>query len=252
MRAIFAYFFLLWAFTFGLEAAIRSDVSVIEASEGVQYSVQEIAKDYLLGHLYPQNRSLQKRIQNNLEVLDESIQQIATNTKDKKTKGILSYFITQKSQIIELLKQKDDNESIETMVEISEIFSEGSKSIAKQHTYSFTKEEKMLMLTKEMMTLIGSIIKYSIAIDIDPHNKENKKSIKRAMERFVQDLEHLNQYTYGVEMIKKKESLNRSWRTVYIYLNKKDPLKIPALLSISSKNIQKVLEVLSVYHSKNK
>jgi len=251
MRAVSAYLFLMVSFLSWTEAAVRSDVVVIEASEGVQYSVQEIAKDYLLGYIYPQKESIKTKIYQNIEVLDQNIKKIATNTKDKKTKGILSYFATQRSQIMELLNQKYNNESVETMVSFSEIFSEGSRSISNQHSYLFSEEEKMLMLTKEMMTLVGAIVKYCIAIEIDPENRSNRSNMEIAISTFREDLKQINRYSYSDEVMREKKSLNRSWGVMNVYVNKIDTLKVPALLSISSRNIQKALQSLSVHHSKS-
>jgi hypothetical protein len=238
--------------TLGINAAIRSDVVVIEASEGVQYSVQEIAKDYLLGYIYPAKYSLKKNIYTNIKILDANIKKIATNTQDKKSKGILSYFSTQKAQVTEFLDKKQNRESVETMVGFSELFTEGSKSIAKQHHYSFENEEKMLMLTKEMTTLVGGIVKYYIAIEINPDDKSNKRSIEKFIRAFNRDLKRVNQYTYSSDVKAYRASLNRLWRVMTTYLSQADNVKVPALLSILSKDIQKSLDKLSVYHSKSR
>ncbi len=251
MKHILTYLILWIGIAVWLEAAVRSDVVVLEASEGVQYSTQEIAKDYLLSYVYPQKRSFRKRVYNNLKVLDNNIKAIATHTKDKKTKGILSYFATQKAQIIELLNDKSTSDGIESMVGFSEIFVEGSKSISKHHSYSFSKEEKMLMLTREMSTLLGNIAKYYVAIGINVKDLSYRRNMKKMVKIFQEDLKKLNQYSYGDELRETKIYLNRSWYAMQAYLNKVDSVKAPALLSISSRNIQITLEKLSIYHSKN-
>jgi len=251
MKHILTYLLLWIGIAVWLEAAVRSDVVVIEASEGVQYSTQKIAKDYLLSYVYPEKRSFRKRVYNNLIVLDKNIKAIATHTKDKKTKGILSYFATEKAQIIELLNEKSTSEGAESMVGFSEIFVEGSKSISKHHSYNFSKEEKMLMLTREMSTLLENITKYYVAIGINVKDLSYRKNMKKMVSFFQEGLKNLNQYSYSDELKETKVYLNRSWRVMQAYLNKVDSLKAPALLSISSKNIQMTLEKFSIYHSKN-
>jgi len=251
MKHILTYFLILMGMTLYLEAAVRSDVVVIEASEGVQNSTQEIAKDYLLHYIYPEKRAFKKNLYENLIKLDSNIKSIATNTKDKKTKGILSYFATQKAEIMALLKKKSTLDEAESMVGFSEIFSEGSKSIMKHHIYDFSKEENMLMLTKEMRTLLGSIVKYYIAIEINPKDKAYRKKLQHAMDQFEKNLKQINDYVYNDQIKDTKRYLNRSWSVMQTYLQRVDEIKAPALLSLSSKNMQSALETLSIYHSKN-
>jgi len=251
MRVVSAYLFLMISFLSWTEAAVRSDVVVIEASEGLQHSTEEIAKNYLLHYIYPKKRAFRKNFYHNLKVLDNNIKLIATNTKDKKTKGILSYFATQKAQVVALLNQKASIEEVESIVGFSEIFSEGSNSIMRHHIYAFSAEEKMLILTKEMTTLLGSIVKYYVAIEVSPKDKAYRKRMQQAMMLFEKNLRQVNQYTYSKEREETKAYLNRSWHVMQFYLKRVDQVKAPALLSISSKNMQEALQSLSVYHSKN-
>jgi len=251
MRRILVSFIIYVSMTVFLEAAIRNDVAVITASEDLQYSTQEIAKDYLLNYLYPSKISFHKEAYTNLLTLDNKIKTIITNTNDKKTKGILSYFATQKADIVAILKKKVSSDRVESIVDISEIFVEGSQSIMKRHHYEFSKEERMLMLTKEMRTLLGAMIKYYAAIRVNPKDIGYRKGMKKSIHAFEKDLSVINHYAYGIQINTTKEYLQRSWTVLSSYLQKVDTVKSPALLSIVSKNMQKMLNDLSTYHSKN-
>jgi len=251
MRRILVSFMFYVSMMVVAEAAIRSDVAVITASEDLQYSTQEIAKDYLLNYIYPTKTSFHKEAYSNLLTLDSKIKAIITNTNDQKTKGILSYFATQKADIVDILKGKVVSDSIEPIVGISEIFVEGSQSIMTRHQYKFSEEERMLMLTKEMRTLLGAMIKYYAALRINPKDIGYRKGMKKSMHAFEKDLSVINHYVYGTQINTTKEYLKRSWTVLSAYLQKIDTVKSPALLSIVSKNMQKMLNDLSTYHSKN-
>ncbi len=251
IKSILISFIYMLSLFLPLEAAVRNDVVVIEASEGVQNSTQEIAKDYLLHYIYPKKRSYSRRLLINLKKLDENIKLIAINTKAKKTKGILSYFATQKVQVLTLIKEKPNIDTVESMIGFSEIFSEGAKSIMHHHIYTFSDEETMLMLTKEMSTLLGSMVKYYAAIEIIPKNKVYRKKIENAMKKFEKDLQRINQYRYSKKMRIIQKSLNKSWYVMKNYLTRVDEVKVPALLSLASERMQSTLEIFSIYHSKN-
>jgi hypothetical protein len=251
MRILFAYLSLLLTLHTSLEAAIRSDVVVIEASEGIRYSTQAISKKYLLSYLYPNNMSFRKDIEKDMEMLDENIKKISINTNSKKTKGILSYFATKRMQIVELMQEKADMDTVESMMEISEIFTEGSKSIASKHKYQFSKEEEMIMLTREMSIWLGEIAKYYMAININPKDQASRNSLDDAVKMFEKFLKKINSYAYDKEISNVKKHLNDAWRVMGRYLKKIDTLQAPSLLSIASSDLQNTLTKLTIYHSKN-
>ena len=166
----------LLALTFVLSAATRNDVLVLEAAEALQENTQSIAREYLLSDRYRENQAYKKALGETLNALSDNIQKISINTDDAKTKGLLSYFATKKAEILEMLNKKADKQAADEIVSISEIFAEGSKSIAKQHAYVFSKEEKMQMLGIKMQTELNEILKYHLAIESNNKDANYKKS----------------------------------------------------------------------------
>ena len=246
----FVLFYLLTLSMFAV-AAVRNDVVVLEASEGLRYSTQEISREYLISYLYPYHMSSRDNIKSYLKILDENVRKIATNTNDKKTKDLLSYFATKRVQATDILSQKISLDSVEAMVEIGEIFTEGSKSIAKQHIYPLSLDEEMLMSTRTMTIELSSIVKYYILYTINPKDKKSISSLNSNIKSFEDGLKNIKRYNYDFKTTQVKEEMLDAWGSMREYLVNIDKLKVPVLLSISSKDIQNLLTTLGIYHSKN-
>ena len=234
-----------------ISAAVRNDVVVLEASEGLRYSTQEISREYLISYLYPYHESSRRDIKSYLKILDDNVRKIATNTNDKKTKDLLSYFATKRVQATDILGQKMSMDAAESMVEIGEIFTEGSMSIAKQHMYPLSLDEQMLMSTREMTIQLSSMVKYYILYTLNPKDKKSIDSLDDAINSFEDRLKDIKRYDYGLKTTKTKDEMIGAWKSMRQYLTNIDKLKVPALLSISSKDIQNLLATLGIYHSKN-
>ena len=231
--------------------AVRNDVVVLEASEGLRYSTQEISREYLMSYLYPYHESSKSDIKAYLKILDENVRKIATNTNDKKTKDLLSYFASKRVQASEILSQKMSMDSVESMVEIGEIFTEGSRSIAKQHIYPLSLDEQMLMNTREMNIQLSIMVKYYILYTLNPKDKKSIDNLDSAISSFENKLKDIKRYNYNIKTTQTRDEMINAWDSMRQYLRDIDKLKVPALLSISSKDIQNLLTTLGIYHSKN-
>jgi len=233
------------------QASVRSDVAVLEASEGIQSLSQQMAKDYLLYCIYPAKQTSVAKINDDLKELNEHIKKISLNSSDPKTKMILSYFTTQNEVIRELLDKGSSTESILDMVEISDVLSEGAQSIASRHQYPFNDEERMLMLTKKLATLFGSLVKYYMVSCINPSDKIALDAIKKTETEIDAKIDILNAYEYVGDAIADKTSINKSWNVLRNYARRVNQVNVPALLSILGDHIQSSLYDLGIYHSRN-
>ncbi len=251
MKKISLSFLFIMAIAIGAKAATRSDVVVLESTDRIQYRVQEATQNYLLYYLYPQKPSYLKRASQNIRQLNKEIKIIETNTKNPKTKGILSFFATQGVEVLSALDVKPDQDTAEALLEISEIFAEGARSIAKQHSYPFSDEEKMFSLTREMRVLLGEMVKYYTALKITPKDTSYFLKFQKAQSRFEHHWKIIKRYQYSEAKEKKeKEILGRAWVVIRHYLSRKSTT-VPALLTIVSEDIGSQLEHLGAYHSRN-
>ena len=251
MKKIFPLLLFIMIVSIDARAATRSDVVVLESTDRIQYRAQEAAQNYLLYYLYPQKPSYQERADQNIRQLNDDIKIIETNTKNQKTKGILSFFATQGVEVLSILDMKPDQDATETLLETSEIFAEGARSIAKQHSYSFSDEEKMFSLTREMRVLLGEIVKYYTALKINPRDKSYFLKFQKAQLRFEHHWSIVKRYQYSeAKERKEKEILERAWGMMQYYLGKKNPI-VPALLTMVSEDMGSQLERLGTYHSRN-
>ena len=73
--------------------------------------------------------------------------------------------------IKQLPNQQINDSNARLILKYSEVLLEGAKSIAKWHRYNFSKEEKILMQSKEIQYLIERAIKYYMAFQIGLNKK---------------------------------------------------------------------------------
>ncbi len=86
------YFLLILSYTSIFGASIRTQVSLLEASENIRLHSQEIVKNYLYYYDNPAKKSQKILIQNSIYKLDEQFRLIARSTKDEDSKDILTFF----------------------------------------------------------------------------------------------------------------------------------------------------------------
>ena len=89
----------------------------------------------------------------------ESWSHFDVNLGKKNTLYTYAFLIYSKDQISQMINAKADMEKAALMLDYSEIFLEGAKSISQVHRYAFSKEEKMLMVSKKMEYLLERMIK---------------------------------------------------------------------------------------------
>ena len=251
MKKIFYIFLFLFGTSLLSEAATRGDVKVLEASENIRYLSQKIVKDYLFYYQHPEQTETQKRLKKELGQLSADLRIIATTTKDTDTKDILEFLAYSKDQIDQIFSEKVDKEKAALMLDYSETLLEGADSIALAHKYDFSKEEKMLMVTKKIEYLLERISKYYMAIHAGFDNATNREQMKNAMNALEESLLEISLYDYPEEIKNIQVNLDRSWSANRVFLERSEKLFIPKLMFISVAYLEDFVSELALYHSKN-
>ena len=248
---IFTIVLLILMATCFSQGATRGDVKVLEASEGIRYLSQKLVKEYLILYQNPKKKELKNALEHSLNKLTEEFKAIAMTTKDSDTKDILEFLAYSKDQIQDIFKSKANKESVALMLDYSETLLEGADSISKAHRYEFSKEEKMLMITKNIEYLLERISKYYMAYHVGFNTHNNKEQLNTAIEDLENDLLEINSYVYSDELQKEKTKMNKLWSTDKIYFQKSDNLFIPNLLLTTIDFLENTFNAFAVYHSKN-
>ena len=251
MIRIFYIFLLFFGLTLFSEAASRGDIKVIEASENIRFLSQKIVKDYLFFYKNQDKLEIKRGLDRSLDKLNGNFRIIAATTKDEDTKDILEFLAYSKDQIEQMFNEKADKESAALMLDYSETLLEGADSIANTHMYDFSREEKMLMLTKKIEYLLERVMKYYIAIHVGFNTPTNKEQMKKAISSIEKSLVEISLYEYPEEMKTVRKSLNDSWRENRLFFNKSDSLFIPKLMFISVTYMDEMIDQIALYHSKN-
>ena len=232
-------------------SATRGDIKIIEASENIRYLSQKIVKDYLLFYKNPQKTEVKNGLNKTLDRLSDNFRIIATTTKDTDTKDILEFLAYSKDQIEEIFNEKVDDEKAALMLDYSETLLEGADSIANAHKYDFSKEEKMLMVTKEMEYLLERITKYYMALHVGFDNDVNKEQMHESITKLEGNIEKINLYQYPEETQKMQVKMDESWKSNKIFFDKSETLFIPKLMFTSIEYLENIVAQIALYHNKN-
>ena len=251
MKKIWHILFTIIVFTMGISASSRSDVQIIEATENIRYLGQKISKDYLYLYNNPKKIELKEELDQDIKMLEHSISAIAMSTINTDSKNILDFLTYNKNEIKELLTKEVNKETSILILDYSESFLEGANSIASVHTYAFSDEEKMLMSMKEFEYLLERVSKYYIASNLNLDKVNNFEHMVNAILKIDTILKDVNLYEYPADLDKESKEMNLIWKTHREFLYKSEKLFLPNLLEASSKNLEKIIQDIALYHKKN-
>jgi hypothetical protein len=232
----------------------RGDVKILEATENIQYLSQKIATDYLFFYKNPENIILKNQLYKNIDNLQfyiKEIRDIADAKEGIYTQNLLNYFTYRLEQIKYIPNEKINISKIEFILKSSEILLEGAKSIAKEHRYKFSKEEKMLMLSKEIVYLLKRVNKYYMALYIGINSHTNYEKMQQAIRDMDSRLEIINSYNYPIEFENKLNEINEIWNRDKNFFYQVEELSIPYILSESTEYMEDLLIEIEQYHKKN-
>jgi len=234
-----------------LYSSTRGDVKILEATESIQYLSQKIATDYFSFYIKSEDIFLKNQLNKNIDNLQFYIADIADMTQDIHTRNILDFFIYRMEQIKQLPNQKINKSNARLILKYSEVLLEGAKSIAKGHKYKFSKEEKMLMTSKEIQYLIERATKYYMAFQVGLDTPSNYEQMKKAIVEIDNNIKEIYLYKYPYELEKKLRKINQVWMRNRFFLNRVNDASIPYLLLGSTEYIKILLKDIEQYHKKN-
>lgn len=229
----------------------RGDVKIIEATESIRYLSQKMAKEYLYICSYPQNAKIKKNLHDTLAQLGKSLQTIAAMTKDEDTNNILEFLVYSKEEILTLLKKKPSSERALLMLDYSETLLEGADSIGQTYAYTFSKEEEMLVASKNVKYLLERISKYYMVLYQGYNTDNNKKNMESAVSELLQYMAKINSYSYPKDVAHVREKIDVVWFRDKEILQGVNRYFIPNLLLDSVVYLEDKVDVLALYHSQN-
>jgi hypothetical protein len=229
----------------------RGDVKIIEATETIRYLSQKMAKEYLFLLTYPKSLKIKRSLHETLEKLGQSLQDIAAVTKDEDTNNILEFLAYSKEEILTLLKKKPNNERAVLMMDYSETLLEGADSIGRTYAYAFSKEEEMLVASKNVKYLLERITKYYMALYHGYSSENNKANLDSSVKELMGYLAKLNSYDYPEEVAKARHKVDIVWERDKGILKRIDHFFIPNLLFDSVVYLEEKIDILALYHSQN-
>ncbi len=243
---------LLWGVSAPLTAATRTDVNVLEATEGIRYLSQEITKSYLYLYANPKKREIAGHIQQQLNKLVEDIRIISISTDDEDTRTVLEFLVYSKDQIEELVNQKPDKEKAALMLDYSETLLEGANSIARAYSYTFSESEKMLMKGKRIEYLLERAAKYYLALGIGLGTEINRKQMHQSIKELEEEVEVLENYDYPERMRDDQKLLRQSWNVTKSLFDREQKAFVSSLVLLSGDETERITRAFILYHRKAK
>ncbi len=233
-------------------ATTRSDVKILEASEEIKFMSQKIVKEYF----YQAKRANvakrgERKLQAIVSQLDEKLRLIATATRSKDARNLLSFLSLSSEQIGEIVVQPYSMERAALMIDYSETLLEGATSLTQEHAYDFSLEEQMFIRIKNMEYLLERINKYYLAYHAGFVTKHTLKALYGAIDQFDTELAVLFTYSYEGSLLKELEMIRQYWRVVRVFYVSIKKHTLPNILYLSTLHLESVLADLALFHSKN-
>lgn len=229
----------------------RGRVKIIEATENIRYLSQKIAKEYLFFYAYPENRYIKKEMHRTLDALSQNLQSISAVTKDADTNTVLEFLAYSKEEILNILKKKPTENEAALMLDYSETLLEGADSIGQTYAYAFSKEEEMLVASKNLSYLLERIMKYYMALYSGYDNQQNKENLYASVSKLNDYLGKINAYEYPEEIKKIRHNINDVWHRDDQILRDAGRYFIPMLLADTVRYLEQNIRTVALYHSQN-
>jgi len=235
---------------FFLHAATRSDVNTIEAAENIRYLSQKIARDYLYLYSRPERSELRQTLHEMIRELKQNFVTIASSTQDSDTKDLLKYLEYNTQEMENLLTAHVTKSQANEMLDYSEVLLEAAESIAREHSYPFSPEEKMLMNIKRYEYLIERLGKFYMASHLGVLSPTNKKKMAASTKALSQGLQTIRKYRYPDALEKQKADLDLFWEADQHFLSRSDKMFVPNIVVITNDHFERILGRFALHHSK--
>ena len=232
-------------------ASLRNQISLLEASENIRMSSQEIVKNYLYYYYNHDKKKEKEAIFNGLKSLDEQFRLIAKSTKDEDSKDILTFLDYSKDKIEKILLDPFNKDNPALMLDYSEVLLEGAETISSNLKYKPSAEEKILIKMKDIAFLTDRVIKYYMALLIEPDNLSYQEMLDDAIKDMEKDLFFINNYNYSSKNIQHILMIERNWSVLKSFLKDVKSSRVPNIVLIISSEVKKNAKILEDYHRKN-
>jgi hypothetical protein len=242
---------LLTGFVATAQAATRSDINILEASENIKYIAQELAGEYAYYYTHPIKREYAQKAQANIHAIEGNIRTIARTTKDDKIRQMLSFFSYEKEQLKIPIRRKPDRQSVASVLDSSDAFAEGASKIVAWVQYRSTFEEKMFITCKSINYLLKKISKYYIVLGSDIDKVSIAENMNVAIKTLENEMKKIQEYAYPKQYDPEKKQLEILWEFGKKYYQNPEGSKIPGVLLIAQSGIEGIVNNLAIYHSKN-
>lgn len=251
MKQGFYVIYTIILLTLNAIALTRGDVLIIEARENIQYLSQKITTDYLLLYTRPNDLQLQNKFKENIKVLEQNINNIENTTKNSVTMTILAFYRYRLEYIQAIPLKHPTLKNAQFILNASETFLEGARSIEQQHQYKSSKQEGMLVWCKELQYLIESVSKYYMAFQIGLVNPQNSLRMQQAISDINKTLENITLYPYNPTLKMKLNNIKEIWEHNQIFFEHPEGVTFPNLLLSSNEQIKTLLIDLEEYHKQH-
>ncbi|RLA73965.1 MAG: hypothetical protein DRG30_05740 [Epsilonproteobacteria bacterium] len=246
------FFILFFVFVQQLNAtAGRNDIKLQKASEDIKFISQQLVKDYFYLYLNPQQKEIKDHLSKELLQLDSKLRIIATSTKRDSTKKILTFLAYSRKEITKSISKPYTSENSTIVLDYSEILLEGAGKISKEHSYTFSEEEAMLINAKNMAYMLERINKYYMMLLSGFNDSNNIKQLEHAIASFDMLLEKVNNYTYRGDISIEVNEINSYWKVVRGYYLSLEESKLSNILYISADYLEDLISKLELYHNKS-
>jgi len=232
-------------------ALTRGDVQIIEARENIQYLGQKITTDYFLLYKRPNDLRLQNNFKKNIIELEKNIQKIADTTQNSVTLNVLSFYRYRLDYIKNIAQESPKFSNITKLLDASEYFLEGARSIEYQHRYKSSKEEEMLVHCKELKYLVESVSKYYMAVQIGLRKRKYDNSRIKAINEINKRLKIIMSYPYPENLKSELSQIRNVWQHNQAFFTHIEKTTFPNLLLSSNALIKELLTNLENHHKQN-
>jgi len=231
--------------------SIRSQVSLLEASENIRLGSQQIVVDYLSYYLNPKKRYRKDLALKKLKELEKQFESIDRSTKDEESREVLYFLRYSKEKMLKLIQEPIEDKNPQKILEYSGILLKAANSVTQDPGYKLSEEEKMLVKMKDITFLLEKLTKNYLLLQTDKKSTSYLNMVKSTMTQMDKALLLLDDYNYSADSLLILSKLHKNWKGIKTYYIKGNDIEIENILLLASRQIEKDSLLLEKYHSKN-
>lgn len=234
-------------------ASIRSQVTLLEASENIRLKSQQIAVNYLSYYANPAKYFYEKESAlQSLKGLNREFELIDRSTKEEESHQILAVLQESKVKMQTLMDAPMTEENLAQMLQYSDTMLRAAESVSKMLDFELLSEEaKIVVNMKNVSLLMEKMTKYYMVIHVQNDNQNYAVKLSNSVSEMETALSVLNDYNYNSKNLAVFTKLTRGWNTLRKYYTKNKQADLENVVLLASREIQKYAFLLEKYHSKD-